>query len=60
MKIVIAAVAFALVTSSAIAAVSQSTTIEHIRHPGQQVAGTNCTQTCQRIGNQVVCTQHCY
>jgi len=34
---------------------------DQIRHPqGRQVAGRNCTTTCQWIGHQPVCNTHCY
>ena len=50
-----------LLTTSANAAPSKASVADQIRHPqGQQVAGGNCTTTCQWIGNQQVCNTHCF
>jgi hypothetical protein len=50
-----------LLTTSANAAPSKPSVADQIRHlQGQQVAGGNCTTTCQWIGHQQVCNTHCY
>ena len=50
-----------LLTASANPAPSKPTVADQIRRPqGQQVAGGNCTTTCQWIGNQQVCNTHCF
>jgi hypothetical protein len=59
-----AAVLFAtgITTSLSLAAPApKPNTLDAIRHPnGARVAYGNCTTTCQRIGQQVICQQHCF
>jgi hypothetical protein len=43
------------------AAPSKTSVADQIRHPqGQQMAGGNCTTTCQWIGQQQICNMHCF
>jgi hypothetical protein len=50
-----------LSTTSVNAAPSKPSVADQIRHPrGQQVAGGNCTTTCQWIGRQQICNTHCF
>jgi hypothetical protein len=53
---------FAILWATSInAAPSKPSVADQIRHPqGQQMAGGNCTTTCQWIGNQQVCNTHCF
>jgi hypothetical protein len=61
MRLIFSLLAILLTTSVVNAAPSKPSVVDQIRHPrGQQVAGGNCTTTCQWIGRQQVCNTHCF
>jgi hypothetical protein len=50
-----------LLTTAVDAAPFKPSVAYQIRHPrGQQVAGGNCTTTCQWIGGRQICNTYCF